>query len=128
MARAKVKTAVPKVVLSEDQGEDPVIHAPEWYALAAPPRMFFHPLVHNMGDGYVIIYLGDINGFRAVLWHYAEGNTEFIWGCCGFHSEAKARGHFTIDNISNTSGAHRPHAIRLIDWIAEICKHRGWTW
>ena len=46
----------------------------------------------------------------------------------GFESEQKARDHFVDGYISRTSGAYRFHATRLIDWVAAICKHRGWKW
>lgn len=108
---------------------DPVLHPPEWYALTVgqPTGIFGRPIT-DVDAGYNAIYLGEINGHRAVILHYAQGDTLFRWGCRQFDTEAEVRAHFTVDGVSTTSGFERPHAIRLIDYVADICKHKGWKW
>jgi len=73
------------------------------------------------------VLVGCVQGYDVWLRRAASGRGYFQWGCRTFASEHSARKHFR-GGRSATSGLRRPQATVLIDYVASLMAHLGWTW
>jgi len=90
-------------------------------------------------DDEVQVYLGPIDGHHAIViaWQVVPDKymVQLQWGCRRIDSEDEARCHWR--RLATTSGheitsvvSHepRPSAIKLIDWVCELCRLNQWEW
>ena len=76
----------------------------------------------------VIINLGIFNGYSLrIVHHEGAKDTALCWGCAVERSYARACWHWRSD-WSRVSNEYRPNADAMIEWVAAVCKHRGWAW
>lgn len=99
---------------------DPVLHPPAWLG-SYKPRIRSDSL-------FDWVDLGTWDDYEAHLRYVRDyGRATFVWGCRRIRSEGDARVHWR-SNRSRMSATDRPHATRLIDYAAAICKYRRWPW
>jgi len=88
-------------------------------------------------DEEVQVYLGPIDYHHAVViaWQVVPGRhiAQLQWGCRRIDGEDEARCHWRWSHayqavISTVSKEARPHALTLIQWVADLCKLNNWEW
>lgn len=95
---------------------------------AADPLLNLPPWVRGVDTSHHgHVYLGGVDGNRAIIMESVPGRAVFRWGCRILTSEQRARDHWR-NNVSQVSGVLRPHAAELIELVAAVCRHRGWHW
>lgn len=98
--------------------------------LLDPPRFISRANLQEVreGDVFIVIYLGEVHGFRTSLtYNRTRSTTVLKCGCQHIRTEQEARRHW-YKNVSISSYEERPYATALIDWVAAICRFRGWPW
>lgn len=114
--------AMDKALAEYQEARDPLLATPSFINTREVP------VRETRSVGRRVIMLGQMHGYTCILEHNSDsGCVLFRKGCQIMQSESKARRHWR-DNVSRSSGMRRPDTDKLIDWVAAICRHRGWTW